>query len=196
MDNVFAFALNFTSFAVPDRYQHKVVFGGDRGAAVPAALRRRRRRAAGALLLDGLPARRLLYRYTNNFPHDTELQPERNLVVRLVGRLVPADPRYHGDRLFTRIDGKRVAILLFVALVAVGAHRHSSMRSTRWLPCWRPPAAAHRVDRQCLRGAGPGQTVRFLSGLLRRVTHRITDRPCCRPPSPTMQNRETTPARE
>lgn len=55
------------------------------------------------------------------FKHDQDLQPERNLMVRLVRRVIPTDPRHHGDRLFTRVNGKRVATLLFVVLVAVEA---------------------------------------------------------------------------
>lgn len=55
------------------------------------------------------------------FKHDEDLEPERNPLVRLVRRLVPTDPRYHGDRLFTVVNGKRVATLLFVVLVAVEA---------------------------------------------------------------------------
>ncbi len=36
-------------------------------------------------------------------------------------KIVPTDPRYHGGRFFTRVGGRRVATLLFVALVAIEA---------------------------------------------------------------------------
>jgi tellurite resistance protein TerC len=55
------------------------------------------------------------------FKHDEELEPDKNLLVRLVRRVIPTDPHYHGERLFIHIDGKRVATLLFVVLVAVEA---------------------------------------------------------------------------
>jgi tellurite resistance protein TerC len=42
-------------------------------------------------------------------------------VVRLVRRLVPTDPAYHGEKFFTRVRGRRVATLLFVVLIAVEA---------------------------------------------------------------------------
>ena len=59
--------------------------------------------------------------YKMAFQHGAEVAPERNIVVRIVRRVVPTDPAYHGARFFTRIDGRRVATLLFVALVAVEA---------------------------------------------------------------------------
>lgn len=122
VDNVFVFALIFTYFAVPDRYQHKVLFWGVIGALIFRLVFI----FVGAELLQTffwtayLFGGFLIYTaYKMAFQHDKDLQPERNLMVRLVRRVIPTDPRYHGDRLFTRIDGKRVATLLFVVLVAV-----------------------------------------------------------------------------
>ncbi|CAA0126015.1 Putative membrane-bound redox modulator Alx [Mycolicibacterium vanbaalenii] len=124
VDNVFVFALIFTYFAVPDRYQHKVLFWG----VVGALLFRLVFIFVGAELLAAffwtayLFGAFLIYTaYKMAFQHDKEIEPDKNLVVRLVQRLIPTDPRYHGDRLFTRVDGKRVATLLFVVLVAIEA---------------------------------------------------------------------------
>ncbi len=124
VDNVFVFALIFSYFAVPDRYQHKVLFWG----VIGALLFRLVFIFVGAELLTTffwtayLFGAFLIYTaYKMAFHHDEDLQPERNLVVRLVRRIVPTDPSYHGDRLFTRVNGKRVATLLFVVLVAVEA---------------------------------------------------------------------------
>ncbi|ULE31522.1 TerC family protein [Mycobacterium sp. IDR2000157661] len=124
VDNVFVFALIFTYFAVPDRYQHKVLFWG----VIGALLFRLVFIFLGAELLNTffwtayLFGAFLIYTaYKMAFKHDDDLDPERNLLVRLVRRLVPTDPRYHGDRLFTVVNGKRVATLLFVVLVAVEA---------------------------------------------------------------------------
>lgn len=124
VDNVFIFALIFTYFAVPDRYQHKVLFWG----VIGALLFRLVFIFLGVELLNTffwtayLFGAFLIYTaYKMAFKHDQDLQPERNLLVRLVRRLVPTDPRYHGDRLFTVVNGKRVATLLFVVVVAVEA---------------------------------------------------------------------------
>ncbi len=124
VDNVFVFALIFTYFAVPDRYQHKVLFWG----VIGALLFRLVFIFLGVELLETffwtayLFGAFLIYTaYKMAFKHDNDLQPEHNLVVRIVRRLVPTDPRYHGDRLFTVVNGKRMATLLFVVLVAVEA---------------------------------------------------------------------------
>lgn len=124
VDNVFVFALIFTYFAVPDEYQHKVLFYG----VIGALLFRLVFIFVGAELLAAffwtayLFGAFLIYTaYKMAFQHDKDLEPDKNLMVRLVRRLVPIDTRYHGDRLFTRVDGKRVATLLFVVLIAVEA---------------------------------------------------------------------------
>ncbi|BBY94561.1 tellurium resistance protein TerC [Mycobacterium gallinarum] len=124
VDNVFVFALIFTYFAVPDRYQHKVLFWG----VVGALLFRLVFIFVGAELLTAffwtayLFGAFLLYTaYKMAFQHDEDLEPDKNLLVRLVRRVLPTDPNYHGDRFFTRVNGKRVATLLFVVLIAVEA---------------------------------------------------------------------------
>lgn len=124
IDNVFIFAMIFAAFAVPQGYQHKVLFWGVvgalvfrlififAGASLLAAL------SWTAFLLGGL----LLYTgWKMAFHHDRKPDPNENIVVRLVRRFVPTTPEYHGDRFFVRIDGRRTATLLFVALVAVEA---------------------------------------------------------------------------
>lgn len=124
VDNVFVFALIFTYFAVPDRYQHKVLFWG----VIGALLFRLVFIFVGAELLRVFfwtayvfGAFLIYTAYKMAFQHDSDLQPERNLLVRLVRRVVPTDPNYHGNKFFTRVDGKRVATLLFVVVVAVEA---------------------------------------------------------------------------
>lgn len=124
VDNVFVFALIFAYFAVPERYQHKVLFWG----VIGALLFRLVFIFLGVELLATffwtayLFGAFLIYTaYKMAFQHDKTMEPERNLMVRLVQRFVPIDPNYHGAKLFTRVNGKRVATLLFVALVAVEA---------------------------------------------------------------------------
>ncbi len=124
VDNIFVFALIFTYFAVPDRYQRKVLFWG----VIGALLFRLVFIFVGAELLRTffwtayLFGAFLIYTaYKMAFRHDQDLQPERNLLVRLVRRVIPTDPTYHEGRFFTRVNGKRVATLLFVVLVAVEA---------------------------------------------------------------------------
>ncbi|MBQ1072476.1 TerC family protein [Micromonospora sp. C31] len=124
VDNVFVFALVFSYFAVPAAYQHKVLFWG----VVGALLFRFVFILLGAELLETFFWTAYVFGaflvwtgWKMAFRHDAEADPERNVVVRLVRRLVPTDARYHGSRFFTRIDGRRTATLLFIVLVAVEA---------------------------------------------------------------------------
>ncbi len=100
VDNVFVFALIFTYFSVPDRYQHKVLFWG--GVVGALLFRLVFIFVGGAELLAAFfwtaytfGAFLLYTAYKMAFQHDKELQPDENLLVRLVRRVVPIDPNYH-----------------------------------------------------------------------------------------------------
>ncbi|MEU4259334.1 MULTISPECIES: TerC family protein [Streptomyces] len=124
IDNVFVFALVFSFFAVPDAYQHKVLFWGVIGA-LGARL---------VFIFVGVELLEVFFWTAYVFgafliytgwkmavSKDAEVHPDRNPVVRVVRRIIPTDSAYHGDRFFIRVDGRRVATLLFVALVAIEA---------------------------------------------------------------------------
>ncbi|MGW3989224.1 TerC family protein [Streptomyces sp. NPDC004830] len=124
IDNVFVFALVFSFFAVPDSYQHKVLFWG----VIGALLFRLVFIFVGAELLQVFfwtayvfGAFLIWTGYKMAVSKDEEVHPDRNIVVRAVRKIVPTDPGFHGGRFFTRIDGRRVATLLFVSLVAIEA---------------------------------------------------------------------------
>lgn len=124
VDNVFIFAMIFTAFAVPSTLQHKVLFWGVIGALAFRLVFI----FAGVALLEALSwtasllGALLLYTgYKMAFKHSTDVDPDRNVMVRLIRRVVPTTPEYHGNRFFVRLDGRRTATLLFVALVAVEA---------------------------------------------------------------------------
>ncbi|MFP5316800.1 MAG: TerC family protein [Acidimicrobiia bacterium] len=63
----------------------------------------------------------LLYTAWKIAHHDTTHQVDynRNIAMRLVWRIVPTTDRYDGQKLFTRENGKRVAIPLFAVLVLI-----------------------------------------------------------------------------
>ncbi|GAA4519721.1 MULTISPECIES: TerC family protein [Nonomuraea] len=124
IDNVFVFALIFTAFAVPATLQHKVLFWGVIGALVF----RLAFIFVGVELLETffwtayVFGAFLVYTgYKMAFRHGEQTPPDRNPVVRLVRRVIPTDPRYHGGRFFVRTGGRRVATLLLVVLIAVEA---------------------------------------------------------------------------
>ncbi|MEH1101108.1 TerC family protein [Micromonospora sp. CPCC 205561] len=124
VDNVFVFALLFGYFRVPAAYQHKVLFWGVLGALVF----RLAFIFAGAQLLERLTwagvvlgAFLIWTGWRLAVRGEPDVDPDRNVAVRAFRRLVPTEPRYHGGRFTTLVDGRRRATLLLVALVAIEA---------------------------------------------------------------------------
>jgi tellurite resistance protein TerC len=122
LDNLFVFALLFTFFAVPDTAQRKVLFWGIIGAIVLRAAFI----FAGAALLDAFHwmiyvfGAVLVFTGIRMATHDNEeIHPERNPVLKLVRRVVPLSSEYDGDKIVTRIDGRKLATPLFAALIMV-----------------------------------------------------------------------------
>jgi tellurite resistance protein TerC len=52
---------------------------------------------------------------------DQDPDVEENAIVRLTRRVMPVTQTYHGGRMITRVDGRRVATPLFVVLIAIGS---------------------------------------------------------------------------
>lgn len=122
VDNIFVFAILFSYFAVPARYQHRVLFWGILGAL----LMRAGFIAAGAALLARFHwviylfgAFLVVTGLKMAIAPDRGFEPDRNPVLRLVRRLVPVADRYHGQRFFVREGGALVATPLFLVLVLV-----------------------------------------------------------------------------
>jgi tellurite resistance protein TerC len=122
VDNLFVFALIFSYFAVPVAYQRRVIFWGIVGAIVLRALFI----LAGAALLDAFHytiyvfGAFLVLTGIRMARHSTvEIHPERNPVLRLLGRVLPMTAGYHGDRLTVREHGRRLATPMMAALVLV-----------------------------------------------------------------------------
>lgn len=122
VDNVFIFALIFGFFAVPDRYQHRVLFWGVLGALGMRLVFI----FVGASLLTAffwtayvLGAFLIVTGWRMAFGHDGEADPGGNVMVRLLARVIPIAPGYDGNRFLTRINGRRAATMLLVALIAI-----------------------------------------------------------------------------
>lgn len=122
IDNVFIFALIFSWFAVPAEYQHRVLFWG----VVGALLFRLAFIFVGVEVLEAafwaayLLGAFLIYTgWKMAFRHDDTPEPDRNILVRLLRRVMPVTSEYDGGRFFTRAGGRRAGTLLLVVLVAV-----------------------------------------------------------------------------
>lgn len=128
VDNLFVFLLLFGYFKVPDALQHRVLFWGIIGALVMRAAMI----GAGAMLLSRFHWLIYLFGAFLVFTgirmlvqQDSEMEPERNPVLKLIRRIVPVADHYEGDRFFTRAPWgadrvmRTVATPLFVVLVLV-----------------------------------------------------------------------------
>ena len=122
VDNIFVFALIFGYFAVPAKYQHRVLFWGVVGALVFRAAFI----AGGAALLDSFHwmiyvfGGFLVFTGVKMARHrDEEVHPKRNPALQLFKRLVPTTDEYHGQRFTIRRAGRLVATPLLAVLVLV-----------------------------------------------------------------------------
>ena len=62
----------------------------------------------------------LLYSaYKLAFQEETEVDPEKSVVLRAVRRIVPSTDKLDGQKLFTRINGRRLATPLFAVLLLI-----------------------------------------------------------------------------
>ena len=123
VDNLFVFVIIMTTFAVPEKHQHKVLTWG----IVLALIMRAIFIALGAALLSlfsfmflifGLL---LIYTAVQLFRHrDEDPDIEDNGVVKVARKVLPVSDEYDGGKLFTRVDGARVATPLFIVLIAIG----------------------------------------------------------------------------
>lgn len=122
VDNIFVFALLFSYFAVPSKYQHRVLFWGILGALVMRAMMI----GAGTLLIAKFSwiiyvfgAFLILTGIKMIVKREEEIHPERNPVVRWFKKLMPVTPDYRGDSFFVRENGIRMATPLFLVLLLV-----------------------------------------------------------------------------
>jgi tellurite resistance protein TerC len=122
VDNIFVFAVVFSTFAVPPALQHRVLFWGILGALVMRAIFI----AIGATLLQQfhwviyvfggflvLTGIKLLVQ------GEAEMHPERNPLVRLFTRWMPSVSTYHGSRFFIMKEGRRYATPLLLVLIVI-----------------------------------------------------------------------------
>jgi tellurite resistance protein TerC len=122
VDNIFVFTLIFTSFAVPQAYQHRVLFYGVLGALVMRA----GFIAGGVALLDRFGwvlyifgAFLLVTAVRMVRARDREPDPRTSRSMRLARRVLPAVEDYHGQRFWIRRAGRLAATPLLVVLVLI-----------------------------------------------------------------------------
>jgi tellurite resistance protein TerC len=122
VDNVFVWAVLFSTFAIPLKYQHRVLFWGVFGALVLRAIFI----FAGVSLISRfwwllvVFGAFLVYtgvKVVRHRPDEGTHGHER--AVRMLRRFIPVAPELDGHHFFTKVNAKRAATPLLAALVAV-----------------------------------------------------------------------------
>ncbi|MEH6405910.1 MAG: TerC family protein [Leeuwenhoekiella sp.] len=122
IDNVFVIAVIFSSFKIPDKYQHRVLFWGILGAIVFRALMIFFGVALinkfdwiiyvfGAFLI--ITAIRMLK------TEDDDFDPKKSFIFRSVKKVFPITPNINGSHFFIKRMGVRAATPLFLALIVI-----------------------------------------------------------------------------
>ena len=121
LDNVFVFAVIFAAFAIPARYQYRVLMFGIIGALIMRAAFI----VAGVTLLEAfgpviyLFGAVLLYAAVKMVRGGSHVRPEHNPVLRTMRRILPATEHLHGQRFVVRDGGRLLATPLLVTLIVV-----------------------------------------------------------------------------
>jgi len=122
VDNIFVFILIFTYFAVPDQYQHKVLFWGILGALVMRGIFI----FAGVALIDRFHWIVLIFGsflvFTGIkmlFQKGVQVDPEKNPIVRFSRKFLPVTKELHGSRLIIRENKRLYATPLFLVLLVI-----------------------------------------------------------------------------
>jgi len=121
VDNIFVFIVIFSYFAIPAKYQHRVLFFGILGALVFRIIFI----SIGAALMQYewviwiFGVFLILTGIKILFAPEKPIDPEKNPVIRLLKKMLPVTPTLEGDKFFLRKDGVLFATPLFVCLVCI-----------------------------------------------------------------------------
>ncbi|MCS6882164.1 MAG: TerC family protein [Chloroflexaceae bacterium] len=122
VDNIFVFVMIFSYFAVPAKYQHRVLFWGILGALLMRA----------SMIFSGVELIKRFHWVIWLFggfliftgikmatSGDEKIEPEKNPVLNLFRRFIPVSATYDGQKFFTVQHGMRMATPLLLVLIMV-----------------------------------------------------------------------------
>jgi tellurite resistance protein TerC len=122
VDNVFVWASIFAHFGVPREYQHRTLFWGIFGALVLRFMFI----LVGTTVIERFEIVMLLFGAFLIFTgskivrgKDADHDPGDSVTLRVFRRLVPSTTAYDGQKLWTRVNGRRLATPLLAVLVVV-----------------------------------------------------------------------------
>jgi len=121
MDNVFVIALIFGHFAIPSRYQHRVLFWGILGAL----MMRGAMIGLGVELISAIDwvlyvlGALLIFSGIKMLVSKSEVHPEKSWVIRWARKLYPVSPELDEQKFITWWNGKRALTPLALVLLLV-----------------------------------------------------------------------------
>jgi tellurite resistance protein TerC len=122
VDNVFVWAVLFTHFQVPKMYQHRVLFWGIFGAlAMRVGFI-----FAGVAIINSFKITLILFGLFLLYSgikllqtHDDGFDPSKSKAMKVFHRFIPSTDELDGQKMWTRVNGKRLATPLLAVLVLV-----------------------------------------------------------------------------
>ena len=121
IDNIFVFVVVFSFFAVPLKYQHRVLFFGILGALIFRIIFI----AMGSILLQYqwivifFGVFLILTGFKIIFAPEKPIDPEKNPVIKLFKKFFPVTSTFEGQKFFIRKEGMLYATPLMVALLFI-----------------------------------------------------------------------------
>jgi tellurite resistance protein TerC len=123
VDNIFVIAIIFSSFKIPQKYQHRVLFWGILGAIVFRGLMI----YFGVLLINKFSWTTYLFGafllftaikmlFTGDEP---DFEPKDSFVYKTLGKVIPITSHTDKEHFFIKKEGKNYATPLFVALIVI-----------------------------------------------------------------------------
>lgn len=123
VDNIFVFVLVFSFFGIPEKYQHRVLFFGILGALVFRvlfiALSSVLMKYHLVVVLFGVFL--ILTGVKVIFAKEKPLNPDQNILIKILKRVLPVTPTLVGDQFLSRENGKWFATPLLIALLFLEA---------------------------------------------------------------------------
>jgi tellurite resistance protein TerC len=122
VDNIFVFIMIFSYFAVKPEYQHKVLFWGILGALIMRGIFI----FAGVALINRFHWIVIIFGaflvFTGIkmlFGKDSEVDPDKNMIIRFFRKFLPVTQTMHGEKLFIRENHRTYATPLFLVLLVI-----------------------------------------------------------------------------
>jgi len=123
VDNIFVIALIFTSFQIPQKYQHRILFWGILGAILFRGLMI----FFGVLLIHKFHFMNYIFGTFLLFTalkmlfkkEDENFEPKDSMVYKWIGKIIPISKDLDNNKFFTKRYKKTFATPLFVALIVI-----------------------------------------------------------------------------